>query len=568
MIGKICVCGMLVFCLGWNALYGEETPPPEKKNPPVEEKVVETPQDTPSAEGTENVPAEKVVEKPVENVEKPAEKPAEKPVEKPVAKASEKPQDAPPTTPSSQSATPVVEKKYDTVEVKSAPLKVDVTAEALFWPEEVTPIQFSVKAWKTLKVKSAVAHGQVVRKGDRLVTLDLEEYQTQLEDKRLELELARLNYQKTVIQQKMREQVAHWDAIVLKRSREETIDKSEFTKKWDFSLIKRGYERDYKDAEFALESQRKELEQLEKMYLADDLADATEEIVLKRQRRYVDAAEFNLERAKARFEWMNTRMYPRYIRNEGESLQRELARIDTAIAQIDPERKVAEIQAKIEAIKLQKLEKEFALLEADGKILECLAPCDGVVVYGTLENGKWENFEKVRGFLKPEGTILANQPFLAIANAQKCTLLASFAEKDFAFLRAGCQGFFQPNPYPNEEVAVMLTSFQDFPVAGTCQGKIVCQWNPALKCSVGMKGKVTLFAVRKTNAILLPESAVGREENLSRFVYFYDKEKKELVKRTVKVGIRQKEKVEIVDGLDVGMQVLKDASRPEPMENK
>ncbi|MDO4584096.1 MAG: hypothetical protein Q4D62_08345 [Planctomycetia bacterium] len=554
MIGKICTGAMLVFCLGWSTLHGEEVPPVEEKKPPVEEKVEKIPQETPPPVEAAKASEEKPAETPVEN---PTETPAEKPVEKP-AEVSQKPLPTP----------PVAEKKYDTVEVKSEPLKVDVTADAQIWSEEITLVQLPTKVWKALKVKSAVPHGQMVRKGEKLVTLDLEDYQIQLEDKRLELELARLNYQKTVIQQKLQQQLAQWNAMVTKRSREETLDKSEFTKKWDFPLIQRGYKKDYQDAEFALESQRKELEQLEKMYLADDLTDATEEIVLKRQRRYVESAEYQLERAKARFEWMNTRMYPRFIRNEEETLQRELAQIDAAIAKIDPERKIAEIQAKTEEIKLQKLEKEFARLVEDGKILECLAPCDGMVIYGTMENGKWEGFEKVRGFLKPDGTIPANQPFLTILNPQKVFLLASFAEKDFTHLRSGCRGFFTANPYPYEDWAACLTTFQDVPLGGVCQGKLTCLWNPALKITGGMKGKVTLFAVRKTNAILLPESAVEREEDLSRFVYLYDQEKKELVKRTVKVGIRQKDKLEIVDGLDVGMQVLKDASRPEPMESK
>ena len=47
-----------------------------------------------------------------------------------------------------------------------------------------------------------------------------------------------------------------------------------------------------------LEDQRDELEQLEQMYREDELVDATEEIVLKRQRHVVECARFQLERAR------------------------------------------------------------------------------------------------------------------------------------------------------------------------------------------------------------------------------------------------------------------------------
>ena len=49
---------------------------------------------------------------------------------------------------------------------------------------------------------------------------------------------------------------------------------------------------------FMLDYEKDELEQLEKMYEADDLTEETEEIVLKRQRNSVEFAEFSLENAK------------------------------------------------------------------------------------------------------------------------------------------------------------------------------------------------------------------------------------------------------------------------------
>ena len=57
-----------------------------------------------------------------------------------------------------------------------------------------------------------------------------------------------------------------------------------------------------KGAEQRLENVMEELKQLEKMYKANDLTEATEEIILKRQRDAVDMAKFRLEVAQIEHE--------------------------------------------------------------------------------------------------------------------------------------------------------------------------------------------------------------------------------------------------------------------------
>ena len=74
--------------------------------------------------------------------------------------------------------------------------------------------------------------------------------------------------------------------------------------------------------EFMLDYEKDELEQLVKMYEADDLTEETEEIVLKRQKNSVESAEFSLEGAKLnRDELLNVRL-PRYDIEIKEGLER------------------------------------------------------------------------------------------------------------------------------------------------------------------------------------------------------------------------------------------------------
>ena len=91
---------------------------------------------------------------------------------------------------------------------------------------------------------------------------------------------------------------------------------------------------------FNLDYEKDELDQLEKMYKADDLTEETEEIVLKRQRNAVEFAEFSLENAKINSdEMLNIRM-PRMDIQIKESLERgrvgEGPGADGPVARLEP----------------------------------------------------------------------------------------------------------------------------------------------------------------------------------------------------------------------------------------
>ena len=483
---------------------------------------------------------------------KPAEtKPAEtKPAE---AKPAEtKPAEAKPAEPKKE------EKKYETETLKSEPLELDFEAEAVLWSEENTPVKITIKQGTVLKVKTAVPHGQMVRKGDTLVTFDTEDYKTKLAEKKLELQLARLNHQKAKLQLELARKESAWNKEVVQRSKGEAEDEAAFTAKYDFEFLKRLYPMRLKEAEMNYEAQKSELEQLEKMYKADDMTDETEEFVLKRQRRALEVASFNLDVAKARFEWMDTRGYNRMIRGEKEEVRSKLASIDTKIALLEPNEKILELEAQKAEMAQKKLEKEFRELEADGKAMKCVAPCDGMVFYGVFHNGKWEGFQKVSEVLQPDEKVPADTEFLTIVNPQKVFLKLSVKEESFSMAAVGQKGFFQLKAYPERELPVVMNSLNDIPQAGSYEATATVTLDPAMKAFPGMRGLATLFAARKTNTLFVPESAVGRDTDLRRFVFVLNKDKNEPEKRFVQVGRKQKDRIEILDGLDPGMEVLKD----------
>ena len=100
-------------------------------------------------------------------------------------------------------------------------------------------------------------------------------------------------------------------------------------------MIVKSVEYSLKGAQFQLDYEQDELDQLEKMYEADDLTEDTEEVVLKRSKNSVDFAKFNLEQTKQFCdEILNIRL-PRFDIDIKESLAKAnltLAQAKTALA--------------------------------------------------------------------------------------------------------------------------------------------------------------------------------------------------------------------------------------------
>ena len=129
----------------------------------------------------------------------------------------------------------------------------------------------------------------------------------------------------------------------------------------------------------------------------------------------------------------------------------------------------------------------------------------------------------------------------------------------------GFKGWFTLNAYPNNELMVSLKSFTDYPVAeGEYQGTVKINGDIPnnVKLLPGMKGKVKLVLKEKSKAIMIPQTALGREGyTTDRFVYVLNGDK--AVKRAVKTGYTTEKSVEIVDGLESGEKVVKDWTKVE-----
>src|SRR3972149_4579983 len=200
--------------------------------------------------------------------------------------------------PAKESSTPAA----PTYTVKREPFKIQIELDGLFESREMSEIVLHPEEWSTFPVAEAVEHGTRMKKGDVLITFDSEKIDRAIDDLRAEQRLAEVALKQAEDQLAVLEKTTPMDLEASQRAqRIAEEDQKQYLEVGRPLRIKMS-EFQLKVAKQSLEYQRQELEQLEKMYKADDLTEETEEIVLKRQRDAVERAEFNAQREEVEYD--------------------------------------------------------------------------------------------------------------------------------------------------------------------------------------------------------------------------------------------------------------------------
>ena len=191
------------------------------------------------------------------------------------------------------------ETKRKTAKVEAKPLKVVVTLDGTFTAEKMTPVALRPDAWTQFEIVEIVKHGSEVHEGQTLVKFDTEKFDEEIAD--LELRSApSASWPSAKPKRNCRGWKRRWRWPPTEPSGSTRMPTRTSTAiyKIDRPMMLKSIEYSLKGAQFQLDYEQDELDQLEKMYEADDLTEDTEEIVLKRSRTEVDFAKFNLEQTK------------------------------------------------------------------------------------------------------------------------------------------------------------------------------------------------------------------------------------------------------------------------------
>ena len=457
-----------------------------------------------------------------------------------------------------------------TVKVEKGPIKLETTVKGIFEAQQMKELSIKPQAWSMgLPVKKAVEHGTPVKKGDVLVELDMEKIDQAIKDMKTDHELADLALKQAEKELPILEKTVPLDLAQAQEAKKQADEDLKKFLEVDKPLTVEGAEQMAKSAAHFLDYAKEELKQLQKMYRSKDLTEETEEIILKRQQHQVESAEFSLKSMLNRRDQILKVDMPR----------RELTTKDAAVKQaLSQERTEATLPLSLnqKRLALTKQKSDFTKasdnlrkIQEDRAAMIIKAPVDGIVYYGKCTHGQWASASMAAMKLQPGGSLTPDDVFMTIVTPRVEHIRANVEEKDLHLFQGKIKGKAVPTAFPDIKVPVRLMEIGSVPRPGGGFEAIIqlegSQIDGAAKDTdklmPGMNCTIKFVGYQKDDALTVPASAVFAEDNDEdqRYVYMAGKDGKS-AKKAVKVGKSTGAKIEILEGLKEGEEIL--AAKP------
>ena len=441
--------------------------------------------------------------------------------------------------------------------VTPQPFHTEATLNAVFLPAKSTAIAIQPEVWTDFTITSFASQGASVKKGDTLIGI---------ETKHLDKHIAALEKARAVAALTLA--AAKHDLAQLELSTPRNLENHARTAKqtaedleW-YTQIGHAKEteetkRSVKTAQMRLEYQKEELKQLLKMYGEDNKTEETEEIILKRTRNYVDQAKFALESAEIEAKRTLTTDIPRKLKNM--KLAAETARITNESAQQKLPRALE--QKRLEVAKAERDHQEnaekLAQIKADRNLMNITAPTDGIVYYGSMENGRW-NPAAAAKLIKIGGKLPANTTLMTIIPQNTpLTLHAFAAETDLASLKTGAKGFATNNLNRYAPIPVTISQLATHPETDGSYRVILkptlAQDTPIVP---GMKASAKIQGHKTDTALTIPTDFITHQADGSYTVKLKLADGK-TEDRPITIGASNKTKAVITKGLEKGQVIVK-----------
>jgi multidrug resistance efflux pump len=446
-------------------------------------------------------------------------------------------------------------KKRKTFKVEPKRLKIDLALDGVFVASKTTEVPFRPEAWTDYEIVEAADLGAKVHKGEVLFKFDDKKINEAISDLELEQRLSELAILRAEEELPRMEKSLKMDFDDAERSNREAKEDFARYNEIDRPLAIKSAEFMIKYYNFNLDYEKDELEQLEKMYKADDLTEETEEIVLKRQRNSVEFAEFSLENAKVNSEEMLKIRIPRMDIQIKESLERAalaLARAQTALS-LDLNRARYEQEQRKKG-RTKSLDRHAKLL-ADRALMEIKSPADGVVFYGQAVNGRWAETPTLINKYKPHSNVSPGSILATIVEPRPLSITSQVDEAKRPEVADGQKAKVALPADGTDRVPGDVKSISPIPVA---PGKFEINFNIDQDkipdwIVAGMSCKVHVNTYDKEDALVVPKKAVHDDKDNpdEHYVWVVDPDDEEAKpeRRVVKLGKKKDEEVEIVKGL-------------------
>jgi RND family efflux transporter MFP subunit len=307
-----------------------------------------------------------------------------------------------------------------------------------------------------------------------------------------------------------------------------------------------------------------ELKQLEKMYEADDLTEETEEIILKRQRDYVERLRFSLASSKVSLE---------------KTLEYEIPRTSETLGQAKQEQDLESEKLRIlyplqrEASRLEMAKREYARkkalahlqkLQDDLKQMTVRAPVDGYLYYGPCVRGGWPMQAVMEGKLKPGGKLAPYEVIATIVSKGALQIRADISERDIRSIRPGKTGTAALTAARKTKLSAKVEQIDSVSRGGSFNSTMSVDAVPEW-ITPGMKCQIRFVTHSNPSALTIPDTALHHDKiDMDKTFVYLPKDDGGFEKRTVNAGEKSGGKTEILSGLKAGEKVLlKDPTVPE-----
>jgi multidrug efflux pump subunit AcrA (membrane-fusion protein) len=454
------------------------------------------------------------------------------------------------------------EQKSKPYKVERKPLRIDVKLDGVFVADQMEEVALRPEVWTQFKVLEAVEHGTVVKKGDVLVRFDDEKIEDELAEQSIDQRIGELSLMQEEEEFPRDEKLLELKYDQAKTTHDQLVEDFEYYKKVDRPFMVRIAEYRYNSAKEDLDSQREELEQLEKMYEADEVTEDTEAIVLRRQRFEVATAELVLELQKSSRDYTLNVVLPR----NDESYAKQLEESDLKFAQVKTARDMGLTRGKYELEKKREaratsVERNAKLL-SDRALMELRAPTDGTVYYGRCVNGKWAEISSLTPKLQPFGTVAANTVLMTIVKQRPLHVETKLAEKDLPDFKQGLAAEVVPTADDDLELSGKVTEILPIPDGGN---KFQMQMDVNLAEApewlvAGMNCEATVTVYENKSALVIPTDLVqtDKEDEKTKYVMVLDPKEEKPIRRNVKLGRSKDKLVEVLRGLKEGDEIVKE----------
>ncbi|MFK5920850.1 MAG: efflux RND transporter periplasmic adaptor subunit [Verrucomicrobiota bacterium] len=430
--------------------------------------------------------------------------------------------------------------------LKKGLFEVKVELTGIFDAVKTSPIRLAPKQWNSMSVVKAAAHGEEVKKGDLILQLKTEKLEKAIKQAELARPLADLSLSLAVL-----------DLIEAKKSTPLSLDSRQrsmlhseedlaYFEKTDRPQREKSARENLKQNTQYLSYAREELDQLQKMYDADDITEETEQIIVTRAKNSVEGAQFRVESSKL----STARTLATTIPREHESLKR---RVQSAAISWDKYSKSlpqALKKKQLEVDKMKRDQKELAEqlgnMKKDLQSFSVKAPHDGIVYYGANVRGKWATATLAEKKLAPGGKLMPHEVFMTVVQSQQLQVQTSIPENKLSLLKKGLKAKITATAAPDAPLQGQLSSMNRVPLtSGGFPGTLEIT-SETKGLYPGMSCKIQIEIYKNNKALTVPKKAV-RKENEKSFVTLKNGKKQE-----VKTGRTDSKLIEILSGLKEG----------------